>query len=82
MRKHIAVVGAGAVGGYLGGRRTEIGELNGLIVQKAKDAGCPAPTHERIVDISCVASSAARSRHGRSCCSMHDTGLDRKQQRI
>jgi len=31
--------------------RTEIGELNGLIVQKAKDAGCPAPTHERIVDI-------------------------------
>jgi len=51
--------------------RTEIGELNGLIVQKAKDAGCPAPTHERIVDISCVASSAARSRHGRSCCSMH-----------
>ena len=33
------------------GRRTEIGELNGLIVQKGKDAGCPAPTHERIVDI-------------------------------
>jgi hypothetical protein len=62
--------------------RTEIGELNGLIVQKAKDAGCPAPTHERIVDISCVVSSAARSRHGRSCYSMHDTGLDRKQQRI
>jgi len=31
--------------------RTEIGELNGLIVQKAKDAGCPAPTHERIVEI-------------------------------
>jgi len=33
------------------GRRTEIGELNGFIVQKAKEAGCPAPTHERIVDI-------------------------------
>lgn len=32
------------------GRRTEIGELNGLIVQKGKEAGCPAPTHERIVD--------------------------------
>jgi 2-dehydropantoate 2-reductase len=33
------------------GRRTEIGELNGLIVQKAKEAGCTAPTHERIVEI-------------------------------
>jgi 2-dehydropantoate 2-reductase len=33
------------------GRRTEIGELNGFIVRKAKEAGCAAPTHERIVDI-------------------------------
>lgn len=33
------------------GRRTEIGELNGFIVQKGKLAGCPVPTHERIVDI-------------------------------
>jgi 2-dehydropantoate 2-reductase len=33
------------------GRRTEISEINGFIVQKAKDAGCAAPTHERIVDI-------------------------------
>lgn len=33
------------------GRRTEIGELNGFIVQKAKEAGYPAPTHERIVEI-------------------------------
>ena len=33
------------------GRRTEIGELNGLIVRKAKEAGCAAPTHERIVEI-------------------------------
>jgi 2-dehydropantoate 2-reductase len=33
------------------GRRTEIGELNGLIVRKAKEAGCAAPTHERLVDI-------------------------------
>ncbi len=33
------------------GRRTEIGELNGFIVHKAKEAGCPAPTHERIVEI-------------------------------
>jgi 2-dehydropantoate 2-reductase len=33
------------------GRRTEIGELNGFIVQKAGEAGCAAPTHERIVDI-------------------------------
>jgi 2-dehydropantoate 2-reductase len=33
------------------GRRTEIGEINGFIVQKAKEAGCEAPTHERIVDV-------------------------------
>jgi 2-dehydropantoate 2-reductase len=33
------------------GRRTEIGELNGFIVQKGKDAGCAAPTHARIVEI-------------------------------
>jgi 2-dehydropantoate 2-reductase len=33
------------------GRRTEIGELNGFIVQKAKEAACAAPTHERIVEI-------------------------------
>jgi 2-dehydropantoate 2-reductase len=33
------------------GRRTEVGELNGFIVQKAREAGCPAPTHERIVEI-------------------------------
>jgi 2-dehydropantoate 2-reductase len=33
------------------GRRTEIGELNGFIVQKAAEAGCAAPAHERIVDI-------------------------------
>ena len=33
------------------GRRTEIGEINGFIVQKAKEAGCAAPTHERIVEI-------------------------------
>jgi 2-dehydropantoate 2-reductase len=33
------------------GRRTEIGELNGFIVQKAKEAGGAAPTHERVIDI-------------------------------
>jgi 2-dehydropantoate 2-reductase len=33
------------------GRKTEIGELNGFIVQKAKEAGCAAPTHERLVEI-------------------------------
>jgi 2-dehydropantoate 2-reductase len=33
------------------GRRTEIGEINGFIVQKAKEAGCTAPTHERMVEI-------------------------------
>ena len=33
------------------GRRTEIGEINGFIVQKAKEAGCTVPTHERIVEI-------------------------------
>jgi 2-dehydropantoate 2-reductase len=33
------------------GRKTEIGELNGFVVQKAKEAGCMAPTHERLVEI-------------------------------
>jgi 2-dehydropantoate 2-reductase len=33
------------------GRRTEIGEINGLIVGKANEAGLAAPTHERIVEI-------------------------------
>jgi 2-dehydropantoate 2-reductase len=33
------------------GRRTEIGEINGFIVRKAKDAGLAAPTHARIVEI-------------------------------
>jgi len=33
------------------GRRTEIGEINGFIVQKAKEAGCAAPTHEKMVEI-------------------------------
>jgi 2-dehydropantoate 2-reductase len=33
------------------GRRTEIGEINGLIVGKAKEAGLAAPTHEKIVGI-------------------------------
>lgn len=33
------------------GRKTEIGELNGFIVQKAKEAGCSALTHERLVEI-------------------------------
>jgi 2-dehydropantoate 2-reductase len=33
------------------GRRTEIGEINGFIVHKAKDAGCTAPTHEKIVEL-------------------------------
>ena len=33
------------------GRRTEIGEINGFIVAKAKEARCAAPTHERIVEV-------------------------------
>lgn len=33
------------------GRRTEIGEINGFIVGKAKEAGCAAPTHAKIVEI-------------------------------
>lgn len=33
------------------GRKTEIGELNGFIVLKAKEGGCTAPTHERLVEI-------------------------------
>jgi 2-dehydropantoate 2-reductase len=33
------------------GRRTEISEINGFIVQKGKEAGCAAPTHERIAEI-------------------------------
>ena len=33
------------------GRRTEIGEINGFIVRKAKEAGCTAPTHQKMVEI-------------------------------
>jgi 2-dehydropantoate 2-reductase len=33
------------------GRRTEIGEINGFIVRKAKEGGCTAPTQQRIVEI-------------------------------
>ncbi len=33
------------------GRRTEIDELNGLIVRKGNEIGCPAPTHQSLVDI-------------------------------
>jgi 2-dehydropantoate 2-reductase len=33
------------------GRRTEIDELNGLIVQRGEEIGCPAPTHRALVDI-------------------------------
>lgn len=33
------------------GRRTEIGELNGFIVAKAKEASIAAPTHEKLVEI-------------------------------
>ena len=33
------------------GRRTEIAEINGLIADKAKEAGLAAPTHERIVEV-------------------------------
>lgn len=33
------------------GRRTEIDFLNGLIVAKGREVGCPAPTHERLVDL-------------------------------
>lgn len=33
------------------GRRTEIGQINGFIVDKANEVGCAAPTHQRIVEI-------------------------------
>ena len=33
------------------GRRTEIGEINGLIARKAAEMGLAAPTHQRIVEI-------------------------------
>jgi 2-dehydropantoate 2-reductase len=33
------------------GRRTEIGEINGFIVRKAREAGCEAPTHEKLVEV-------------------------------
>ena len=33
------------------GRRTEIDYLNGLVVEKGKEAGVPAPTHEAIVKV-------------------------------
>jgi 2-dehydropantoate 2-reductase len=33
------------------GRRTEIDFLNGLIVAKGEEVGCPAPTHARLVGL-------------------------------
>jgi 2-dehydropantoate 2-reductase len=33
------------------GRRTEIDFLNGLIVSRGKEVGCPTPTHERMVEL-------------------------------
>ncbi|MEL0090857.1 MAG: ketopantoate reductase C-terminal domain-containing protein, partial [Rhodospirillales bacterium] len=33
------------------GRKTEIAELNGFIAAKGKEAGVPAPTHEKLVEI-------------------------------
>ncbi|MEL0003556.1 MAG: 2-dehydropantoate 2-reductase [Rhodospirillales bacterium] len=33
------------------GRKTEIAELNGFIAAKGKEAGIPAPTHEKLVEI-------------------------------
>jgi 2-dehydropantoate 2-reductase len=33
------------------GRRTEIGEINGFIVRKAREMGFAAPTHQRIVEM-------------------------------
>jgi 2-dehydropantoate 2-reductase len=33
------------------GRRTEIDFLNGLIASKGQDVGCPAATHQRMVQI-------------------------------
>jgi 2-dehydropantoate 2-reductase len=33
------------------GRRTEIDFLNGLIASKGNEVGCPAPTHERMVEL-------------------------------
>ena len=33
------------------GRRTEIEFMNGLIVEKAKQLGIPAPTHEKLVEL-------------------------------
>jgi 2-dehydropantoate 2-reductase len=32
-------------------RRTEIDEINGFVVRKAKEAGCTALTHARVVEI-------------------------------
>lgn len=33
------------------GRRTEIDEINGFIARKGAEAGCPAPTHEKLAEI-------------------------------
>ena len=33
------------------GRRTEIDELNGLIVRRGDEIGCPAPTHRALVEV-------------------------------
>ena len=49
------------------GRRTEIGELNGFIVQKAKEAGFRRRRTKSMVDIVRRA-SAERSIRGPNCC--------------
>jgi len=58
MKKRIAVVGAGAVGGYVGGHLARNGadvtlidpwpEHNGFIVAKGAEVGLAAPTHARL----------------------------------
>ena len=53
------------------GRKTEVGELNGFIVQKAKEAGCPAPTHERLVEIDV---SSLRTAEGHPVVVISDNG--------
>ena len=32
------------------GRRTEIDFINGVIAEKGREVGCPAPTHVKLID--------------------------------
>ena len=33
------------------GQRTEIGFINGVIAEKGREVGCPAPTHVKLIEV-------------------------------